>query len=50
MKKYSILITLALICINTIAQTQNKDDDKKWDVSNPKGTTKDIEFTTTESA
>lgn len=57
MKNYSLLITAAaLLSFNSFAQ-DNKDKgkdslsdgkNKKWDVSNPKGSSKDLEFTTTE--
>lgn len=48
MKKYSLFIAAAFFSLSASAQTEKKEDDKKWDVSKPKGTFKDLEFTTTE--
>jgi len=48
MKKYSIFIAAAFFSLSAFAQTEKKEEDKKWDVSKPKGTFKDLEFTTTE--
>ena len=51
MKTYSIIIAAAFISFSTLAQTdkdKEKDKEKKWDVSNPKGTYKDLEFSTNE--
>ncbi|MFL5762825.1 MAG: amidohydrolase family protein [Bacteroidia bacterium] len=48
MKKYSILVTAAL-CFNLGVSAQaDKEKEKKWDVSSPKGTYKDVEFSTNE--
>lgn len=47
MKNYSILIAAFLLIMNTFAQS-NKEKENKWDVSNPKGSSKDLEFTTSE--
>jgi imidazolonepropionase-like amidohydrolase/Tol biopolymer transport system component len=42
------LLTLLLSCSATYSFSQKKEEKKKWDVSNPPGTYKDIEFTTRE--
>ena len=47
MKKTSLLlITCITFCSTLIAQ--DKKDAPKWDVSNPQGTYKDVNFTTSE--
>lgn len=53
--KLRLLATFMFITVNTFAQTdtskakaESKDKEKKWDVANPPGTYKDVEFTTTE--
>ena len=48
MKKYSLFIAAAFFSLSAFAQTEKKEEDKKWDVSKPKGTFKDLEFTTNE--
>jgi imidazolonepropionase-like amidohydrolase/Tol biopolymer transport system component len=47
MKYYTISIVALLFSVSTFAQT-DKEKDKKWDVSNPKGTYQSLEFTTNE--
>src|ERR1035438_5092755 len=56
MKKLFLILMITLSVIEgVIAQTKTaakdttkKKDNKKWDVNNPPGTFKDVEFTTTE--
>ena len=48
MNKTNFLLSLLFSSLVSIAFSQEKDQKKKWDVSNPPGTYKDIEFTTTE--
>ncbi len=45
MKNYSLLIISLFITSTLFSQSEK---DKKWDVSNPEGTFKEVEFTTTE--
>ena len=47
MKKHTLIIAIAFLSLNSFSQAE-KEKDKKWDVSNPKGTYKELEFTTNE--
>jgi imidazolonepropionase-like amidohydrolase/Tol biopolymer transport system component len=47
MKKHLVIAAALCISLGTSAQT-DKEKDRKWDVSDPKGTYKELEFTTNE--
>ncbi len=49
MKNYAILCAAILLNANSFAQVEkDKEKEKKWNVSEPKGTYTDLEFTTSE--
>jgi imidazolonepropionase-like amidohydrolase/Tol biopolymer transport system component len=48
MRNYKLLLAALIISSTSFAQSDKGKDKDKWDVSNPKGTYKDLEFTTTE--
>lgn len=48
MKITKLLVLMVLLSSNSVAQDKKEKDEKKWDVSNPVGTSKEIEITTSE--